>query len=265
MKIPVSYRTLLCLVRSMPPAVLVTGGARRIGARIARSFGQAGWHVVIHHKDSHDEADALAAELPSAEVVQCDLGDIDAAAALVEDLAARLDDWRVLVNSAAVFHEDTAQRLDPAVFLEAVTVNAAAPTRMAQVFLARARAQGGRRVIDLTDMKIANPNPDFFSYTMAKHAFAATVRMLAMAQERPEDRVYGLAPGAMLPSFDQAAEEHLKSGRMNLLERLNNAQELADAALFLAQGWLASGETLFVDSGQHLLSQPRDVLFLARE
>jgi hypothetical protein len=86
-----------------------------------------------------------------------------------------------------------------------------------------------------------------------------------MAQERPEDRVYGLAPGAMLPSFDQAPEEHLKSGRMNLLERLNDAQELADAALFLAQGWLASGETLFVDSGQHLLSQPRDVLFLARQ
>lgn len=249
----------------MLPAVLVTGGARRIGASIARCFGQAGWHVVIHHKDSHDEAEALAAELPSAESVQCDLGDIDAAAAMIETLAARLTDWRVLVNSAAVFHEDTAARLDPVVFAEAVTVNAAAPARMAQVFLAQARARGGRRVIDLTDMKIANPNPDFFSYTMAKHAFAATVRMMAIAQDDRADRIYGLAPGAMLPSFDQEPEEHLKSGRMNLLERLNDAQELADAALFLAEGWLASGETLFVDSGQHLLSQPRDVLYLARQ
>jgi NAD(P)-dependent dehydrogenase (short-subunit alcohol dehydrogenase family) len=151
------------------------------------------------------------------------------------------------------------------VFAEAVTVNAAAPARMAQAFLAHARAGGGRRVIDLTDQKLLNPNPDFFSYTMAKHAFAATVRMMAMAQDEPADRVYGLAPGAMLPSFDQRAEEHLRSGRMNLLERLNDAQELADAALFLAEGWLASGETLFVDSGQHLLSQSRDVLYLARE
>jgi NAD(P)-dependent dehydrogenase (short-subunit alcohol dehydrogenase family) len=164
-----------------------------------------------------------------------------------------------------VFHEDTVRQLDPAVFEEAVTVNAATPARMAQVFLARATANGGRRVIDVIDMKIANPNPDFFSYTMAKHAFAATVRMMAIAQENPADRIYGLAPGAMLPSFDQWPEEHLKSGRMNLLERLTDPQELADAALFLADGWLASGETLFVDSGQHLLSQPRDVLFLARE
>ena len=249
----------------MKPAVLVTGGARRIGATIARSFALAGWHVVIHHKDSHDEAEALAAELGSAECVQCDLGDVEAAAAMIEGLAAKLGDWRVLVNCAAVFHEDTVRRLDPAIFAEAVTVNAAAPARMAQVFLARARARGGRRVIDLTDQKLLNSNPDFFSYTMAKHAFAATIRMMAIAQQDPADRIYGLAPGAMLPSFDQSPEEHLKSGRMNLLERLNEALEIADAALFLADGWLASGETLFVDSGQHLLSQPRDVLFLARE
>jgi NAD(P)-dependent dehydrogenase (short-subunit alcohol dehydrogenase family) len=249
----------------MRPAVLVTGGAKRIGAIIARTFGLAGWHVVIHHRNSREEAAALAAVLPSAECLQCDLADIGAATAMIEELADRLDDWRVLVNCAAVFREDTVRRLDPAVFAEAITVNAAVPARMAQVFLARAKASGGRRVIDLTDQKLINTNPDFFSYTMAKHAFAATIRMMAMAQDNPADRVYGLAPGAMLPSFDQQPEEHLTSGRMNLLGRLNDARELADAALFLAQGWLASGETLFVDSGQHLLSQPRDVLYLARE
>ncbi|HEX7753516.1 MAG TPA: SDR family oxidoreductase [Novosphingobium sp.] len=252
----------------MPPAVLVTGGARRIGSVIARAFGQAGWHVVIHHGTSADAARQLAAQLPSAECVACDLSDRAAAAAMIADLADRLDDWRVLVNSAAVFHEDTARGLDGAVYDEAMTVNAATPALMAQVFLARARAKGGRRVIGLTDQKIANPNPDFFSYSMAKHAFAASIRMQAMAEAAngdPADRIYGLAPGAMLPSFDQAPQEHETSGRMNLLERLTDPQELADACLFLSQGWLASGETLFVDSGQHLLSQPRDVLYLARD
>ncbi len=253
----------------MPPAVLVTGGAKRIGATIARMFGQAGWHVAVHCGQSRGDAEALAASLPSAEVVQCDLADSDAAAAMIAALAGCLTDWRVLVNSAAVFREDTAQALDPAVFAEAMAINALAPARMIQAFLAHAKAEGGRRVINLTDQKLANPNPDFFSYTMAKHAFAATIRMLAMAQAdaNPDsgDRIYGLAPGAMLPSFDQLPEEHRVSGRMNLLGRLTVPQELADAALFLSQGWLASGETLFVDSGQHLLAQPRDVLFLARE
>lgn len=250
---------------SARPAVMVTGGARRIGAAVARAFGAAGWHVVIHYGGSRGAADALAQTLPSAECVACDLADGDAAAAMVHALAERLEDWRVLVNCAAVFRRDTVDALDPEVFAEAMAVNAATPARMTQAFLARARAKGGRRVIDFLDQKLVNPNPDFFSYTMAKHALAATVRMVAMAAPDPADRVYGLAPGAILPSYDQRPEEHQTSGRMNLLQRLTDPAELADAALFLAEGWLASGETLFIDSGQHLLSQPRDVLYLARE
>lgn len=249
----------------MLPAVLITGAGRRIGARLARHFGAQGWHVVLHVGHSPDAAQALAAELPSAEVVRCDLLDGEAALRLIADLAGRLDDWRVLVNCAAVFNLDTAEAIDPAIFAEAMTVNAQTPARMSQAFLAQARAQGGRRVIQFLDQKLRNPNPDFFSYTMAKHALAATVRMLAMAQADPADRVYGLAPGAMMPSFDQRDHEHEISGRMNLLQRLTDPDELADAALFLAEGWLASGETLFIDSGQHLLAQSRDVLYLARE
>ena len=232
---------------------------------LARRFGQVGWHVVIHAGHSPADAEALAATMPSAEVVQCDLADGEAALAMVALLAARLPDWRMLINCAAVFKPDTAQAIDPEIFTEAMIVNAETPARMAQAFLASAHSCGGLRVIHFLDQKLANPNPDFFSYTMAKHALAATVRMLAMAAPDPATRVYGLAPGAMLPSHDQRDEEHERSGRMNLLVRLTDPDELADAALFLAQGWLASGETLYIDSGQHLLAQPRDVLYLARQ
>jgi NAD(P)-dependent dehydrogenase (short-subunit alcohol dehydrogenase family) len=249
----------------MKPAVLVTGGARRIGAAISRAFAGAGWHVVIHQRAAQGGAEELAAELPSAQAIVCDLADGPAAETMIAGLATRLADWRVLVNSAAVFTHDAAEGIDPAIFVDAMAVNAASPVRMAQAFLRGAKAKSGRRVINITDMKIANPNPDFFSYTMSKHALAAATRMLAMAQKDPADRVYALAPGAILPSFDQRSEEHEISGRMNLLQRLTNPEEIAQGVLFLSQGWLASGETLFVDSGQHLLSQPRDVLYLARE
>jgi NAD(P)-dependent dehydrogenase (short-subunit alcohol dehydrogenase family) len=241
------------------PAVLVTGGAKRIGAAIARRFGDAGWHVVIHYHCSAIEAEELASALPSAETVQCDLADGDAAVAMIEALAGRLDDWRALVNSASVFSNDD----DPATLAEALQVNAASPARMTQTFLARARSKGGKRVIQLTDQKLSNPNPDFFSYTMSKHALAATVPMLALANAA--DGIYALAPGAILPSHDQAPDEAEISHRMNPLGRRTTPEEVADAALFLAEGPLASGQTLFVDSGQHLLSQPRDVMYLARQ
>ena len=134
---------------------------------------------------------------------------------------------------------------------------------MAQDYLRLARSSAGRRVIQVTDQKLANPNPDFFSYTMSKHALAGTVPMMAMAAN-PADRVYALAPGAILASHDQDPAEAEASHRMNLLQRRTGADEVAEAAWFLATGPLESGQTLYVDSGQHLLDQPRDVIFLAR-
>lgn len=247
------------------PSVLITGAAKRIGAEMARAFGRNGWHVVIHYGSSAAEAQALAATLPSAETVCCDLGDGAAAVAMVEVLAQRLDDWCVLINSASVFVPDAATRLDLETYRRAMQINAQTPVMMAQAFLCHARANGGRRIIHVTDQKLENPNPDFFSYTMSKHALAATIPMLAMGAAGRNDRIYGLAPGAILASHDQTEHETEVSHRLNPLGRKTGPAEMADAALFLAHGWLVSGETLFVDSGQHLLAQPRDVIYLARE
>ncbi|MGX7895673.1 SDR family oxidoreductase [Tsuneonella sp. HG222] len=246
------------------PAVCVTGGARRIGAAICRRFAAEGWHVVIHCNTSRREAEALAAELPAAEVAACDLADLGAVEAMAAGLAERLGDWRALINSASLFEPDRVEGLDPEILAAAMQVNARAPAFLAQRYLALARSSAGRRVIQVTDQKLANPNPDFFSYTLSKHALAATVPMLAMAAG-PADRVYALAPGAILASHDQSPDEAERSHRLNLLARRTDADEVADAAWFLATGPLQSGQTLFVDSGQHLLSQPRDVMFLARE
>jgi NAD(P)-dependent dehydrogenase (short-subunit alcohol dehydrogenase family) len=241
----------------------VTGGARRIGAAISRRFAAACSHVVIHCHPSLAEDQALAAELPSAEAVRCDLADGGAALEMIEGLAERLGDWRALVNSASVFRPDDVDRLDVGINWEALQVNAATPAMMAQAYLRLARSSKGRRVIQVTDQKLANPNPDFFSYTMSKHALAATVPMLAMAAVAG-DRIYGLAPGAILASHEQSDADAEASHRLNLLGRRTGPDEVAEAAWFLASGPLASGQTLFIDSGQHLLAQPRDVMYLAR-
>ena len=245
------------------PAVLVTGGAKRLGAEISRRFGDAGWHVVVHYRSSAKEAVALAATLPSAEIVQCDLADDEAAVAMVEALATRLDDWRCLVSNASVFEADTADRLDPGFARRAYVVNSMTPLRMAQTYFAHAQSPSGRRLVQLTDQKLAHPNPDFFSYSMSKYAVDGGAQMLAMARA-PDDRIYCLAPGAILASHDQSNEEAEISHRLNLLRRRTEASEVADAALFLAEGPLTNGSTLIVDSGQHLLDQRRDVIYLAR-
>ncbi|WP_114520222.1 SDR family oxidoreductase [Altererythrobacter sp. ZODW24] len=247
------------------PAVLITGGAKRLGAAMAQQFAADGWHVVIHYRSSAADAEALATTLPSAETVACDLADDDAAVAMIEELAARLPNWRALINSASIFSYDSVTELDPAANRQAMQVNALSPARMTQAYFANAKAANGRRVIQILDQKLANPNPDFFSYTMSKHALAATIPMQAMSPQKASDRIYGLAPGAILASHDQTEEEAESSHLRNLLQRRTWPDEVAKAAVFLASGQLATGETIYVDSGQHLLSQSRDVIYLERE
>ncbi len=245
-------------------SVLVTGGAKRVGAAMCRCFAGAGWHVIVHCNTSRDAADKLAAELESAEVVQCDLVDLDAATTMVRNLAEKQEDWRCLINSASIFEPDDVDALDIETNRKAMRINAASPALLAQAYFANARSHDGRRVIQVTDQKLANLNPDFFSYTMSKSAADIAARMMAMVHDG-RDRVYTLAPGAILPSHDQSSEEAQRSHRLNLLERHTAASEVADAALFLAEGPLASGQAIYVDSGQHLLNQPRDVIYLERE
>lgn len=244
--------------------VLITGGAKRLGKAMAERFADAGWHVVVHYNSSGDAAEKLASQLPSAEIIQCDISDPDAAADMIRSLASTHDDWRCLINSASTFSKDEVTALDPATNQRNMSVNAVSPALMAQTYFANARSDGGRRVIQFTDQKLANLNPDFFSYTMSKAATDVAARMMAMAHDG-DDRVYTLAPGAILPSHDQTAEEAERSHTLNLLERRTGADEIADAALILAEGPLASGQSIHVDSGQHLLNQGRDVIYLERE
>ena len=247
------------------PVVLVTGGATRIGSAICRAFGAAGWHVVVHYGRSAADAEAVAASLPSAEVHQAELDSWDAGPAMVEAVAHKHANFRALVNNASIFENDGAQGLDPATFDQAMQINAGSPARMTQAFFAHSRATDLRCAIQILDQKLDNPNPDFFSYTMSKHALASTIPMMAMAAAHATDRVYGLCPGAILASHDQTLEEADRSHTRNLLGRRTWPEEIADAALFLASGALTSGELLFVDSGQHLLAQSRDVIYLERE
>src|SRR6188768_2935457 len=93
------YRTSMPTELERPGTAIVTGGARRIGAEIARALAEDGWHVLIHCRRSFDEARALARSLGAASVVRADLADPAAA----ETVMAALDGLpppRMLVNNA---------------------------------------------------------------------------------------------------------------------------------------------------------------------
>ena len=241
--------------------VLVTGGAKRLGAAIVRRLTVGGARAVIHYGASVDEAAALADEVGAAGCVGGDLGALD----LIDDLWARACEVAggpidALVNSASQFEFDRPEAVDVALATRLYAVNCTAPVLLAS----RLARQGvGGAVVNLLDQKVANPNPDFFSYTLSKQALAAATTLLAQAFA-PAVRVNAVAPGLTLASGDQSADEFAGVARANLLQRPVGAEAVADGVAYLLGAQSVTGQTLFVDCGQRFLKRGGDVMFEGR-
>lgn len=243
--------------------VLVTGGAKRLGAAIARRLAAGGWRVAVHHRGSHREADALAAELGGAAVTGDLADEADVGALLDRARTALGGPIAALVNNASEFAFDRPPAVDPALLDRLMRVNYAAPVRLACALAAQADLEEGA-VVNLLDQKVANLNPDFFSYTGGKLALEGATRMLAQALA-PRVRVNAVSPGLTLPSGDQSTAEFAAASVKNLLRRPVGADAVADAVLFLLEARGVTGQNLFVDCGQRFLPRGGDVMFEDRE
>lgn len=248
--------------------VLVTGGARRIGAAIVRRLALRGHTVAIHHHASPEDADALASEIAAlggtAVCIQAELADPSAAQSLMEQareaLGGPIDG---LVNNASLFAYDALPLRDFAMLDQHMRVNLGAPVALASAMAQQGDLESGA-VVNLLDQKVANLNPDFLSYTFSKTALAGATEVLARALA-PKIRVNAVSPGLTLPSLDQTAEQFSEHSRQNLLQRPVSLNDISAAAEFLLTSASITGQNIFVDCGQRFLSRDSDVMFEGRE
>lgn len=242
--------------------VLVTGGARRIGAAIVRHLVSAGHQVAVHHHDSHDEAEALAAELGVA-LVTADLADAAETRGLVQAAAEVLGGpVEGLVNNASLFAWDALPVADYAGLDRHMHVNLGAPLLLASA-LATQTGLGQGAIVNLLDQKLDNPNPDFLTYTLSKAGLAEATRLLAMALA-PRIRVNAVSPGISLPSLDQSEAEFAKASTQNLLERQVDLGDIARTVEHLLTTRSITGQNVFVDCGQCFVRREGDVMFEGR-
>ena len=242
--------------------VLVTGGAKRLGATIARAAAGAGWRVVIHYGRSADAAKALATDIGGV-AVQGDLSDTaDAAALFARARDAAGGRIAALVNNASRFDYDRPEAMEPDLAARLYAFNTVTPALLAAALAAQDDLHEGA-VVNLLDQKLANPNPDFFSYSLSKYALAGATEMLAQSLG-PRVRVNAVAPGLTLPSGDQSEAEFASVASENLLRRPVGASNVAEAVLYLLQARSVTGQTLYVDCGQRFVTRAGDVMFEAR-
>lgn len=248
--------------RDSRPLCLITGGARRLGAAIARHLA-SGFNLAIHYNHSVADAEALKAELEplggQIELFSADFSDAEAAAAMVRDVAGRMGPLDLVVNSASVFEHDTPSQFSARQMTALLGINLVAPMVVAREFLTVASPRG--LLVNMLDNKLFAPNPDFFSYSLAKFALKGATDMLAM-EFRGRMRVCGIAPGITLTSGDQSEENFRKSWSHSLTGAGATPEDIAATVEFLWKTTSINGEIVVLDGGQHLMSLQRDVAFV---
>jgi NAD(P)-dependent dehydrogenase (short-subunit alcohol dehydrogenase family) len=244
-----------------PGFVMVTGGAKRVGAAICKRLAQDGWPLFIHTNTSAAEGRALADAINKAggraETGAFDLLDPDLAA---KAKAARVGDlpWIGLVNSASAFEPDSAAAFDAALMAKMMQIHLAAPVTLIGALHAGLPAGARGFAINISDQKVLNPNPDYLSYTLSKIALHGANDVLTQAFA-PRVRINTIAPGLMLPSGPQENFERVHA--QTPLHEGTTPEDVADAAAFLANAPRITGAILSVDAGQRLIPSDRDVMF----
>lgn len=235
--------------------VLITGGARRVGAAVGRRLHAAGANLVVHYRSSVRDAEALIADLNAARAgsaagIAGDLLDIDRLPRLVEFAVRSFGALDVLVNNASTFYETPVGKITAQAWDDLMGTNLKVP-----LFLSQAAAPALRRanglILNIVDIHALRPLRHYTVYCAAKAGLHMVTRSLAK-ELGPEIRVNGISPGPVLwPEHGSDESKREKIIERTILKRMGTPEDIARTALFFAASApFITGQVLAVDGGR---------------
>lgn len=237
--------------------MLITGGARRVGASIVRTLHDAGAHVLIHHRDSAADARALADELNTARpgsvaIETGNLLDGEVPPRLVEAALREFGQLDILINNASTFYPTAVGDITPADWDDLMGSNLKAPMFLSQAAAPSLRITRGL-ILNMVDIHALRPLKGHPVYSIAKAGLAMLTRSLAR-ELGPDIRVNGIAPGPVLwpeHAVDDAVKREIIA--KTALKRHGTPQDIARTALFLAKDApYITGQIIAVDGGRSI-------------
>lgn len=237
--------------------VLVTGGAKRVGAAICRRLHAAGAQLAVHYRSSALEAHALLDKLnalrpDSAGVFQADLLDPAALPQLINAVVEKFGRLDALVNNASSFYATPLADVDEQQWNDLLGTNLKAPLFLAQAAADELRRRHGA-IVNIADIHAERPMHGHLLYSVAKAGLVSLTR--ALAQElAPQVRVNGISPGVIIWPETAAwldEEQRRKIVAHTLLKREGEPDDIAKTVAFLIQGApYITGQIIAVDGGR---------------
>jgi 3-oxoacyl-[acyl-carrier protein] reductase len=236
---------------------LVTGASGGIGSAVAKALADSGATVALSGT-REDALKAVAAAIPGAVILPCDLSDAAAVDGLipraVEALGGTLD---ILVNNAGVTRDNLVMRMKDDEWDTVIRVNLEAAFRLIRAAAKPMMKARFGRVISITSVVGATGNPGQANYAASKGGLTAMSKALAQELASRNITVNCVAPGfiasAMTDSLPEAQKEAL-TGRIPA-GKLGEGADVAAAVVYLAskEAGYVTGQTLHVNGGMAMI------------
>ena len=239
--------------------VVITGGATGIGASLVTQFARQGSRVAffdIQNGPAGELVDAITAEgLPRPVYLQCDLTDLNAIKAAVDEVLAEFRGLDVLVNNAANDQRHKIDEVTPEFWDQSMALNLRPHFFMAQAVLPSMRKAGGGSIINMSSIGWMIPSTGMPVYVAAKAAIVGLTRTLAHELGADNIRVNAVLPGAIATERQKQlwyTPEYLSNIQRNqALKRQIEPDEVARLVLFLAadDSSAITNQSYIIDAG----------------
>ena len=235
--------------------VLITGGAKRIGATTARYLHEKGFNIILHYNTSGAEAKAMKERLNkirknSCSVIKANFNSntsINELTDKVNEITKTLD---VLVNNASSFYPTPLEKASLVEWRDLTDTNVTTPLFLTQALSHHLKKAKGC-VVNISDSLVKNGIKDYSLYTAAKSALEGITKSLAK-ELAPEVRVNGIAPGAILWPDDKDLSDQEKESILKkvAIGRTGKPEDIASSIFFLTQSKYITGQIINVDGGR---------------
>ena len=217
--------------------IVITGGATRIGAAIAKSIASFDTKITIHYNTSKKDAGKIKSELENlgSEVflVKANLENQKQTESLFKQAYQKMKGVDCLINNASVFENDNLLNFSEKSFAKHLNINLRAPSILSKSFKKYIKQNEGC-IINIIDQRVEKLTPFFFSYTLSKTSLATLTKISAM-KLAPNIRVNAIAPGPFESMMLGAAVNHDYSfiESRNPRKRIGSPEDIAGLTIFL--------------------------------
>ena len=242
--------------------IIITGGATRIGAAIAKKLSGPNRQIVIQYNKSKSKAENLRKNLEKYGskifLVKGDLSKEKDIYKIVKFSKSKLKYFDCLINNASLFENDKLENFSKKSWENHISTNLKAPALLTKEFSKNIKGKNNN-IINIIDQRVFKLTPYFFSYTLSKTGLYTLTKTAAMSLS-PNIRVNGIAPGPTIKNKRQSQKHFKRQYLATPLRQQVDVEEICNAVDFFIKNRSITGQVMAIDSGQSLNWQTPDII-----